>query len=377
MSLEIDPRNCDVNIHPTKHEVHFLNEEEIIEKIKTEIDKKLLGSNVSRTLYVQTRLPGAGDVTNETLSPSTSSQMQDKNLVRTDYKEQKLEKFFGEAKSEASCSSSQTSKSPAKHIKKIIASHRSKNRINVRLKSVLELRDQIVTDCDKPLRELFSQLKFVGLINDRQSLIQFSTKLFLCNTQKISEELFYQYLLYDFQNHDEIKFETPLSIYDLVMIGLEFPDIEYNPDVDGSKEVIAKTVTDILIEKSLMLNTYFSVKIDVDGMLISIPMLLKSYTPDLSNLPTYLLRLATEVNWESEKECFDTFARQTAVFYSTISTDEGLQIVENNCGWKWVTEHVLYPALKQYFLPHKDLKINGHLMQIANLPNLYKVFERC
>ena len=31
-------------------------------------------------------------------------------------------------------------------------------------------------------------------------------------------------------------------------------------------------------------------------------------------LPMYLLRLATEVDWESEEECFSSFCRVTAQF---------------------------------------------------------------
>lgn len=30
----------------------------------------------------------------------------------------------------------------------------------------------------------------------------------------------------------------------------------------------------------------------------------------------YLLRLSTEVDWESEKECFQTLCRETARFYA-------------------------------------------------------------
>lgn len=59
MSLEISPNNVDVNVHPTKHEVHFLHEEAIIEAVQKAVEEKLLGSNSSRTYYTQALLPGA------------------------------------------------------------------------------------------------------------------------------------------------------------------------------------------------------------------------------------------------------------------------------------------------------------------------------
>lgn len=82
----------------------------------------------------------------------------------------------------------------------------------------------------------------------------------------------------------------------------------------------------------------------------------------------YALRLATEVNWENEKECFQSFCRETALYYSQM-TDTG--------NWKWTTEHVLYPAVKECLLPPKKFIENGAVLQLADLPSLYKVFERC
>lgn len=52
-SLDIFPQNVDVNVHPTKHEVRFLNESEIFEKLQQAVDSKLLGSNTSRSFLTQ------------------------------------------------------------------------------------------------------------------------------------------------------------------------------------------------------------------------------------------------------------------------------------------------------------------------------------
>ena len=51
-------------------------------------------------------------------------------------------------------------------------------------------------------------------------------------------------------------------------------------------------------------------------MLTTLPLLLDKYTPLLEGLPMYILRLATEVNWESERGCFESFARETSTFYA-------------------------------------------------------------
>ena len=59
LSLEINPHNVDVNVHPTKREVHFLHEDAIVEGIQSSIDAKLAGANASRTFFTQTLLPGS------------------------------------------------------------------------------------------------------------------------------------------------------------------------------------------------------------------------------------------------------------------------------------------------------------------------------
>lgn len=93
MSLTLPPQNLDVNVHPTKHEVHFLYQEEIVDSIKQQVEARLLGSNATRTFYKQLRLPGAPDL-DETQLADKTQRIYPKEMVRTDSTEQKLDKFW-------------------------------------------------------------------------------------------------------------------------------------------------------------------------------------------------------------------------------------------------------------------------------------------
>lgn len=53
LSLQIDPRAVDVNVHPTKREVHFLDEDVIIERIADALQQKLVGQSQSRVFEYQ------------------------------------------------------------------------------------------------------------------------------------------------------------------------------------------------------------------------------------------------------------------------------------------------------------------------------------
>lgn len=109
LSLMVRPENLDVNVHPTKSEVHFLHEETIVKSVEETVQKILLSSDQSRTFFVKQHiLPPVTPVANFSNQKNRSAEMlnsigketpcdvkiYDHNLVRTDPKRRRLEEFF-------------------------------------------------------------------------------------------------------------------------------------------------------------------------------------------------------------------------------------------------------------------------------------------
>ncbi|XP_023294215.2 DNA mismatch repair protein Mlh1 [Lucilia cuprina] len=379
MSLELEPSNVDVNVHPTKHEVHFLYEDEIIDKIKSQVEAQLLGSNSTRTFYKQLKLPGVTETpeADQSFKTALGEKVYAKDMIRTDNKEQKLDKFLfttGVTKSDSACSSMSLSGSSGNSFLgeesfRDVAARKSKE---VRLSSVLAMQKKIENGCSVHLRKILKEMVFVGVVDKHFALFQHETKLYMANTLKLSEELFYQRLVYEFQNLSQIKITSDkLPIKDLILIALNSSESGWTEE-DGDKEELSKNAADILLEKAPIMREYFSLNISAEGELETLPSLLKQHSPSITYLPLFMLRLATEVEWDTEEECFETFCRETANYYSIVAEVE-LQAEPKR--HKWQVEHVLYPAFKKYLLPNNQMK--KHFYELTNLPTLYKVFERC
>lgn len=402
LSLNIDPRAVDVNVHPTKREVHFLNEDAIIERVSDAIQQALAAQGKSRAFEYQTLLNGglAGHTNpssktrpskeqeHETDGPEASASSSftgivikkrtySQHKVRTSLQDRTLDSMFpvvNPAQLEKSSANPSDTQSPTPKSRDIKESE-------CFLTSVQDLRKALVKGKHRQLTEILEKHTFVGIADLQRclSLIQYSTKLYLINHAALADELFYQLGVRQFGDFSRLKLEPPPILRDMIEIAVNAENS--TEDSPLSKTQIIDRIEDILMTRREMLAEYFSLTISESGLVESLPLLLRDYIPNLDNLPSFLMRLGPQVDWTSEKECFESFLRELAYFYTPLSPllrdpSESESHADQLKAEQWQIQHILFPAMRRYLVAPKSL-LDRDVVQIANLPDLYKVFERC
>ena len=162
---------------------------------------------------------------------------------------------------------------------------------------------------------------FIGVIDDVFSLVQYQTKLFVINHESFGRSLFYQLALIQFGDMGRIIINNPVNIANILKASFDTREASWM-DEESDKDAMCSAYTELLKEKSTLLNEYFRISIDENGYLCSIPNLLRGYYPMNSEIPFFLLRLATDVDWETEISCFVGILNALATLYSCLPSSK-------------------------------------------------------
>ncbi|CAJ0597787.1 unnamed protein product [Cylicocyclus nassatus] len=408
ISLKIDPARVDVNVHPTKQTVVFLEEEAIIEDLQEEIKRKLeniFGKEIApRSLSKKhqlltptqiSRIPGQTQgpsslamlgndsdcVMEEVQSPSAPKKQADYTLVRVDKKERRLDEFMSTTKSAQPSTSVEVVQVAGSQQEDSVQNEtvNGKPRRVFKFESLSNLRRKICDSASQPLRELFKSLTYVGCVSTKAMLLQFGTSLYVIDLERVLRELFYQTLIFSFGNFGSFK------------LGEEGANIAELLELAGLERESLNGALQLLEEQAAMLNDYFSLQIarplgtqsGDEGLreltLLTVPSVIDGYMPQMEGLPALMLALVKNVNWEEEEACFHDVSRALAEFFvmkEEFCQDEALSGLEGGkVSWISLVRDVLIPRVKSHLVPSDTLR--DGIKRLADLHDLYKVFERC
>lgn len=411
LSLQLPPNELDVNVHPTKKQLTLLYQDDIIEHIcaamkghlcsighvfkeaavvSSQCKRKRTDANDSAASNMSSPSSTALPLSQASKKPIASSKIR----VSTAAPAGALEPYLVVRSNETTIVQHEPSCSMSKEIDltqpgafaqkcTCIVVIRKQRLVQIQppkilstecsLKSIRSLRSQMVKTCCLTLKDQFrKEAIFVGVLSDQRSLVQCSLELQCWHHGKLAELLFQQLALIRFGGIQMAMLAKPVDVEFLIGFCLELEEQLSNGAIDPeileiseTNQQLARQASTCLLDHREMLEEHYSIGIEKEAMkisLIGMPILLEGYIPQLSGLPLFLLRLATEVDYNDEKASFQGICRELGLYYGKVPEKD--------------IRHKIFPAVCQLIIPYKNMSDDGTITKVTDLHSLYRAFER-
>lgn len=251
----------------------------------------------------------------------------------------------------------------------------TRQRRDLKLRSIVDLRNQVAKEKTKNSLSTIKDSIFVGVFDHERALIQHETRLYAINLKAYLKEQYYQFYLFDFGNFPPIEILPPGNkIKFLIDTYLDDIKKHENDKFEKLKYQTTQSIIDLILKHAAMLEDYLTLKLNEEEI-ISIPCVIPDEIPNLVFLGRFLVDLVNEVDYSDERECFRMMGRVLAEFYS--EPPANLKDKEVHRKYHDCIETKLYGVIKNYLLIPEWLLSKRNICQISDTKDLYKVFERC
>eukprot|EP00397_Hematodinium_sp_SG-2012_P014424 GEMP01014664.1.p1 GENE.GEMP01014664.1~~GEMP01014664.1.p1 ORF type:complete len:633 (+),score=151.13 GEMP01014664.1:112-2010(+) len=338
LSIQLDPKTLDVNVHPTKKEVQFLEEELILEHLRAALEKLLENTKESRVFQMmketrREKRKADGPEPEPARIRVDTMQLRINDMSRQNDLGQKNSDWVCPAESADLWQAVQNRRHP--------------------------LATQTIT-----------RSVWVGIVDDQLALVQFGSSLHMINMFIVGQEFAYQMLLHNCGSQARCAIEPACSLKDVFVAGIRDPasgftgtdermeDMwpEFEQWAEGARDVLRPFGYDI-----------------ADGVLRCFP---KVFPFSPMPRPLLLLRL-----WKSKgslEEYLQITARDAVEAILDLPESEECPRVDLPDPESKLLAHKLWELVHlSFFSAIEDYLTDGTITRIVALEQLYKVFERC
>lgn len=339
VSIQLDPKTVDVNVHPTKKEVQFLEQDLILEHMRAALDELLEGTKESRVMDL------LKDKQGKKRERPGGTEAPELTRVRVDTKQLRLNDMS-------------------------------------RLEGVNKISDWVIPPESKQLWEAVQQRHdentsktithsvWVGVVDDQMSLIQYGSGLYLVNMLTIGQEFAYQMLLRNCTAQARWVVDPPCPLKEVFIAGLRDPSSGFS----GSEEDTETLFLDFSqwTEQNQSLLEPFGYDFS-EGHLRAVPKVFP-FAPSCPR-PLLLLRM-----WKG-KSVEDSLRLTCRDVVETIcelpEAPENARIDLADLGSHLLVQKLWEMMHLSFLSLSEDYLADGSIVRLCALEQLYKIFERC